>query len=78
MLVGNVQTSTQLPSVLFDVLRKEPERVLERKMVQCQGRAVTMILIKWTNEEEEEEATWEFFFDIQKKYPSFESCGQDS
>ncbi|KAG7570699.1 Retrotransposon gag domain [Arabidopsis thaliana x Arabidopsis arenosa] len=75
--VGNVHTSSQLPSVVSDVLLKEPVLILDRKMVKRQGRAATMVLIQWTNETEEE-ATWEYLFDLQKKFPFFEPCGQGS
>lgn len=71
VLVGNVHTSTQLPSVLLDVFEREPEAVLERRMVKRQDKAVTQVLIKWVNEPMEE-ATWEYLFDIKKKYPEFE------
>lgn len=71
VLVGNVTTSSLLPSVLPDVFAKEPEQVLARKMVNRQGKAATKVLIKWSNEAIEE-ATWEFLFDIQKKFPDFE------
>ncbi|KAG7579311.1 Integrase catalytic core [Arabidopsis thaliana x Arabidopsis arenosa] len=70
ILVGNVPTATQLPSVLQDVFVKEPEVILERKMVNRQGRAATKVLVKWFNEPVEE-ATWEFLFDLQKKFPDF-------
>lgn len=69
--VGPVSVSTELPSVHYDTLVKEPERILERKMVNRQGRAVTMVLIKWTNQSVEE-ATWEYLFEIQRKFPAFE------
>lgn len=68
--VGNVSVATQLPAQGVDVLIREPELIIERKMVQRQGRAVTMILLKWVNEPVEE-ATWEYLFDIQKKFPHF-------
>ncbi|KAG7559778.1 Aspartic peptidase domain superfamily [Arabidopsis thaliana x Arabidopsis arenosa] len=51
--------------------------ILDRKMVKRQGRAATMILVQWTNESAEE-AAWEYLFDVQKKFPSFEPCGQGS
>lgn len=71
VLVGNVHTSTQLPSVLLDVFEREPEAILERRMVKRQGKAVTQILIKCRGEPVEE-ATWEYLFDIQKRFPGFE------
>lgn len=72
VLVGNVPTTNHLPSIMPDVFAKEPEQILERKMVNTQGRTVTKVLIKWVNEPLEE-ATWEFLFDIQKKFPEFET-----
>lgn len=69
--IGAALTSTQLPFSVSDVLLKEPESILERKMVQRQGRAATMVLVKWSHLPAEE-ATWEFLFDLQKKFPSFE------
>jgi len=76
-VVGDVTTSTQLPSIISDVLIKEPAVILERKMVKRQGRAATMVLVQWTNESQAE-ATWEYLFDLQRKFPSFEPCGQGS
>lgn len=61
--------------MIHDVFVKEPEYYLERKMVKRQGRAATMVLVKWRNQAKEE-ATWKFLFDIQKKYSTFEPCGQ--
>lgn len=46
-------------------------------MVKRQGRAATKILVKWVNQGEEE-VTWEFLFDLQKKFPAFEPYGQGS
>lgn len=77
VLVGNVQTTQHLPTVISDVLIKEPEAILERKMVKRQDKAATKVLVKWRNLGEEE-ASWEFLYDLQKKFPSFEPCGQGS
>lgn len=68
--MGNVNVATRLPSVSLDVLIKEPELIVERKMFQRQGRAATMMLVKWTNEPTEE-AMWELLYELQKKYPNF-------
>lgn len=68
--VGSVLVATQLPTAGSDVLVREPELIVERKMVQRQGRAATMVLVKWSNEAVEE-ATWELLFDLQKKFPNF-------
>lgn len=67
VMVGNVTTSTQLPSVLPDIFEKAPEYILERKLVKRQGRAATMVLVKWIGEPVEE-ATWKFLFDRQQKF----------
>ena len=52
--VGNVSTTTQLPSVIYEPLIKTSERILERKMVNRKIQAATMILVKWENQLEEE------------------------
>lgn len=70
-LVGLAKTANQLPSVLYDVTLKEPEFCLARKMVQRQGQAATMVLVQWKNQSEEE-ATWEYLFDMKRKFPTFE------
>ena len=72
VLVGNVSTTVQLPSVMPDVFEKLPEIILESKMVNRQGRVVTKVLVKWSNEPVEE-ASWEFLFDLQAKYPGFDA-----
>ncbi|KAG7547859.1 Chromo-like domain superfamily [Arabidopsis suecica] len=72
VLMGNVHTSTHLPSVLQDAFVREPERIIERKMVNRQGQAATKVLVKWKTEPVEE-ATWEFLFDLKQKYPQFDA-----
>ena len=39
-------------------------------MVKRQGKAATKVLIKWLNQPEDE-ATWEFLGDLEKKFPDF-------
>lgn len=68
--VGTATTSTQLPSVVHDVVIQEPEYVMERKMVNRNEKAATMVLIKWVGQDVAE-ATWELLYDLQKKYPAF-------
>ena len=68
--VGDSVISSNLPAVVHDVLLKVPERILERKMVNRQGRAATKVLVKWSNEDDSE-ATWEFLFDLMQRYPDF-------
>ena len=52
--VGDSVISSNLPAVVHDVLLKVPERILERKMVNRQGRAATKVLVKWSNEDDSE------------------------
>lgn len=66
--IGDVPATTHLPSVLLDVDVVEPERILERKMVQRKGQAATLVLVKWLGKDVAE-ASWEFLFDLQKKFP---------
>ena len=69
--VGNVTTSNQLPSVLSEDNVLKPEFILERKMGKRQGRAVTLVLVQWEGQNAEE-ATWEYLFDLQKKFPEMD------
>lgn len=60
-----------LPAVsdLFDD-KGEPESILERKMVKRGRVAATKVLVKWKHLPEEL-ATWEFYYDLLKKFPNF-------
>lgn len=48
---------------------KEPS-LLDRRIVQKRGRAVTEVLVRWLGETAED-ATWELWQDVQRKYPEF-------
>ncbi|CAL0299520.1 unnamed protein product [Lupinus luteus] len=69
--VGQLITSVALPSV-SDCLsaEKEPEAILDRMTIKRKGQAVTKVLVKWKHQLHEE-ATWEFYFDLKKKFPFF-------
>lgn len=69
-LVGEVTSTTQLPTILQETVEKVPECCLGRKMVKRQNRAATMVLVKW-RDESEDTATWEFLYELQKKFPNF-------
>ncbi|KAL8140267.1 hypothetical protein V2J09_006288 [Rumex salicifolius] len=69
--IGSASTYSTLPFVVTDVLSKEPKSIIERKMVNRQGRAATKVLVKWTNQPVEE-ANWEFFYDLLQKYPNLQ------
>lgn len=71
-LVGPVRVNTHLPSVYDEEVLKEPEKILGCKMVKRQDKAATMVLIKW-KDQSDDEATWEYLFDLQKKYPEFQT-----
>ena len=50
--------------------KAEPEAILDRKMVKRGRVATTKVLIKWKGLPVEH-ATWEFYYDLLKKFPSF-------
>ncbi|XP_010421823.1 PREDICTED: uncharacterized protein LOC104707218 [Camelina sativa] len=62
----------QIHDTMEDRKWKELAKILERKMVNRQGRAVTKVLVQWLHEPEEE-ATWEFLFDLQKRFQEFDA-----
>ena len=49
---------------------KEPEAILDRMMVRRRGQAVTKVLVKWKHHLPED-STWEFYYDLKKRFPSF-------
>lgn len=50
--------------------RGEPEAILERKLVKRGNLPATKVLVKWKHFPKEM-ATWEFYYDVQKKFPNF-------
>lgn len=69
---GPVPHSIQsLPTTAdFSESTGEPEEILDRKMVKRRHRAATKVLVKWKHLPREM-ATWEFYYDLLKKYPNF-------
>ncbi|CAM8908644.1 unnamed protein product [Rhodiola kirilowii] len=60
-----------LPQYMLDVGKfKEPEAILDRKMVKRHNGAVTKVLVQWKGHPAEQ-ATWEFYQDFISKYPEF-------
>ncbi|KAL0804830.1 hypothetical protein Bca101_097320 [Brassica carinata] len=60
-----------LPQYLNDVgIDKEPELILEKKMVNRQNRPVTKLLVQWKGSTPQQ-ATWEFYQDFIAKFPDF-------
>ncbi|CAL0299324.1 unnamed protein product [Lupinus luteus] len=69
--VGTVITSSTLPSAIDAAsATKEPELILDRMTVKRKGRAVTKVLVQWKHQLKED-STWEFYFDLKKKFPAF-------
>ncbi|KAL8170542.1 hypothetical protein V2J09_022346 [Rumex salicifolius] len=65
-------TINSLPQFLHDYgTSKEPEEILERKMVKRANGLATKVLIKWKGFPAEK-ATWEFYQDFISKFPSFD------
>lgn len=58
------------PLSFWDFQPKEPESILERRMVKRGNKAITQILIKWKGESRED-ATWEEFWTMKEKFPTF-------
>lgn len=64
--------SSSLPQYLSDVGKtKEPEVILEKKMVNRQNKAVTKVLVQWKGLSAQQ-ATWEFYQDFIAKFPHFQ------
>lgn len=68
IVVGDVHTSTNLPSINIETSVKEPEFIIERKMVRRQNMPATMVLVKWKNRSSDD-STWEFLYDLEKRFP---------
>ena len=68
---GPVIAPSPLP-VLNDegLLAKEPVRILDRRLVNKQGKAATEVLVMWKNTFPED-STWENFEALMSKYPDF-------
>ena len=67
---SNMTPGTQLP-VYGSTPALEPIAILARRMVQRGNRPATQVLVHWTNSFPED-ATWEFLYDLQQRYPTFE------
>ncbi|CAM8999660.1 unnamed protein product [Rhodiola kirilowii] len=64
-------TSPTLPQYLLDHgQQKEPEAILDRKVVKRHNKDVTKVLVQWKGYPMEQ-ATWELYTDFISKHPSF-------
>ncbi|CAM8884545.1 unnamed protein product [Rhodiola kirilowii] len=62
---------TTLPQYLLDLGKsKEPEAILDRKMVKRHNQAVTKVRVQWKGQPKDQ-ATWEFYQDFIATYPTF-------
>ena len=52
------------------LIQAEPLAVLDKKLGKSGNRAVVYVLIQWSNAPKEE-ATWELYPDVEKKFPQF-------
>ncbi|XP_039004684.1 uncharacterized protein LOC120131872 [Hibiscus syriacus] len=69
--IGTEVYQPELPVIGSDgAISKEPLRILERRMVKRGNRAVTEMLVEWTNSFPED-ATWEVLYQLQHQFPSF-------
>ncbi len=74
---GSDSLSHTLPSVGTDgQVLAEPVEVLERRMSKLGGRAVTEVLVTWSNLPEGS-ATWEDYWSLKRRFPTFDSLGQE-
>ncbi|XP_019431364.1 PREDICTED: uncharacterized protein LOC109338552 [Lupinus angustifolius] len=71
--VGQVVTSSILPSdTSADNQNKEPELILDKITIKRRGQPVTKVLVKWKHQLIED-ASWEFYYDLCKRFPNFHS-----
>ena len=68
--IGEASTSVNCPSTDEEISHKEPEVILDRMTVKRGNKVVTKVLIKWKHQLPED-ATWEFYYDLKKKFPEF-------
>ena len=66
----SVQVQHQYPTESVEQIQ-EPESIIERRMVNRAGQAASEILVKWKYVPAEE-ATWENYWSMVKRYPSFD------
>ncbi|XP_006579069.1 uncharacterized protein [Glycine max] len=66
--IKEASTSVNCPSTNEEISHKEPEAILDRMTVKRGNKVVTKVLIKWKHRLPED-ATWEFYYDLKKKFP---------
>ncbi|GMI64735.1 hypothetical protein HRI_000142800 [Hibiscus trionum] len=69
--IGSDEFSAQLPLIGPDGgISKEPVRIIDRRIGKRGGRAVTEVLVEWSNAFPED-ATWEVLYQLQQQFPDF-------
>ena len=70
--LGNKEVSASWPQFLQsnEEIEKKPVAILDRKLVKRFNRADVKVLVHWSHSSPEE-ATWEFYHDLQKKFSDF-------
>ncbi|GJX75373.1 retrotransposable element Tf2 [Tanacetum coccineum] len=53
------------------LLSAEPVAILDRRLAKVNNKAVSYVLVKWSNHTDED-ATWENYADLIQRYPEFE------
>ena len=69
--VGAAMISNRLPFATEDIATtKESEPILDKMAIKTKGIVVTKVLVKWKLRLPDD-ATWEFYYDLEKKFPNF-------
>ncbi|GMI67577.1 hypothetical protein HRI_000427000 [Hibiscus trionum] len=69
--IGAANFQSELPVINPDgEISKEPLRIIDKRIGKRGGRAITEVLVEWTNAFPED-ATWESLHQLQLRFPSF-------
>lgn len=70
--IGNQVVTVILPEFMNDVkeFRRKPIAILDRQLVKRLGKEGAKVLVQWSDSSPDE-ATWEFYDTLQKKFPEF-------
>lgn len=71
-LGNDAMVQSELPLVGEDgQIQLEPLAILDRKLVKCNNRPSTEVLVQWSNSIPED-ATWENWYELQQRFPQFQ------
>ncbi|GMI89932.1 hypothetical protein HRI_002662500 [Hibiscus trionum] len=69
--IGSEECHSELPVINPDgEISKEPLKILDRRIGKKSSRAITEVLVEWTNSSPED-ATWESLHPLQIQFPNF-------